>query len=299
MIVITGATGHTGRPAAEAVLTAGVPVRVVGRDAKNLEPLVEKGAEAFVGSAEDPESMAHAFEGAKIAYLLIPGVQVDDFSAYQERVINSYATAIAKARVPFAVTLSSMGAQHAEKTGPIVALHNMEEKLNQISGLNVLHLRPAMFMENLLLSMTPLRTMGILPGGSPGDVPRHWIAAKDIGAYAAKRLLARDFIGSSAQELMGPRDVSMKEVAEIIGKAIGKPGLGYMQVPFIMLEPALVQMGMSKKMAALMVEMMQAGNDGMLTAQQPRSAKNTTATTMEAFVEDIFAPAYATKAAGA
>src|SRR6202043_2245515 len=107
------------------------------------------------------------------------------------------------------VALSSIGAQHAEKTGPIVGLHNMEEKLNQVAALNVLHLRAGYFMENLLMSIAPLRSMGVLPGGLISDLSTPWIATKDIGAYAATRLAARDFSGSSTQELHGPRDVSI------------------------------------------------------------------------------------------
>jgi len=51
----------------------------------------------------------------------------------------------------------------------------------------------------------------------------------------------------------------MKEVASIVGTAIGKPGLSYMQVPLMMLEPALVQMGLPKSTAALFTEMWKAG----------------------------------------
>jgi len=72
-----------------------------------------------------------------------------------------------------------------------------------------------------------------------------------------------------------------------------------MQVPFIMLEPALAQIGMSKKMAALMVEMLKAANAGMLNPTQPRTAENTTATTMEWFIKEVFAPAYNAKAGAA
>jgi uncharacterized protein YbjT (DUF2867 family) len=300
MIAITGATGNTGRPAAEALLARGEKVRVIGRDAKKLDAFVQKGAEAFLGNVEDAASMKKALEGATAAYLVIPAaMHREDFRGYQEKVTDAYAAAIAEARVPYAVTLSSLGAQHADKTGPIVGLHNMEEKLNRISGLNVLHLRPAQFMENLFLSMTPLRSMGILPGGSPGDVPQPWIAAKDIGSCAAERLRARDFSGKSTQELFGPRDYTMKEVATIVGKAIGKPGLGYMQVPFMMLEPALVQMGLPKSTAAMIIEMWKAMNDGLLAPQEPRSAKYTTNTTLESFANEVFAPAFLGKTASA
>lgn len=300
MIVITGATGNTGKPASEALLARGEKVRVIGRDAQKLEPLVQKGAEAFVGSAQDAAAMTKAFEGATAAYLMIPAdVHQPDFRAYQERVTDAYASAVVAAHVPYVVTLSSIGAKHAEKTGPIVGLHNMEQKLNRIGGLNVLHLRPAGFMENLFMSISPMRTMGIFPGAAPGDVPVAWIATKDIGEYAAARLQTRDFSESSTQELLGPRDISMKEAASIVGKAIGKPGLGYMQVPFMMLEPALVQMGIPKGTAALFIEMWKGMNAGLVAPEESRSEKNTTPTTLESFVTESFAPAFLGKSAGA
>lgn len=300
MIAITGATGNTGRVAAEALLAKGGKIRVIGRDSTKLHPLVQKGAEAFVGNVEDSASMAKAFEGAKAVYLVIPQSHtVEDLRAYQDRIADSYVAAVAAARVPYVVTLSSIGAQHAEGTGPIVGLHFLEEKLNRIAGLNVLHLRPAQFMENLLMNIQPLRTMGVLPGGAKGDLAAPWIATKDIGACAAPRLAACDFKGVSTQELLGPRDVTMNEIAAIIGKAIGKPKLTYTQVPFLMLGPAITSMGIPKKTGELLIEMMKAGNSGLLDPQESRSPANTTPTTIESFVAEVFAPAYASKTASA
>jgi uncharacterized protein YbjT (DUF2867 family) len=299
MIAITGATGNTGRIAVEALLAGGEKVRAIGRDAKKLAPLAQKGAEAFVGKAEDPAQMSKAFEGASAVYLLIPQSADDDYRAYQDSVSDAYWKAITSARVPYVVTLSSLGAQHPDKTGPIVGLYHLEQKMNSVPGLNVLHLRPGPFMENLFMGMVPLRTMGFLPGGTDSDLPVPMIAAKDIGEYAAKRLHARDFSGSSVQELFGPRDVTMKETAKIVGEAIGKPKLSYMHVPAMMLEPALVQTGMPKKMAKLVIEMWKAGNSGRLTPLEKRSAENTRPTTIESFVTEVFAPAYLAQAASA
>jgi len=193
MIVVTGATGRTGGAAAKALLAAGQKVRVVGRDAKKLEAFVQKGAEAFVGNVEDSSSMTEAFTGADAVYLVVPeDSSQEDLRAHQEKTSDSFAAAVAAAHVPYVVALSSIGAQQAEGTGPIVGLHNLEQKLNRVSGLNVLHLRAAYFMENLIISIPPLRSMHMLPGGLKGDVPMPWIATKDIGTYAAKRLAARD-----------------------------------------------------------------------------------------------------------
>src|SRR6202041_184738 len=293
MIVITGATGHTGQPAAETLLAGGANVRVVSRDAKKLDQFVALGAEAFVGNVEDRHAMATAFEGADAVYLVMPeDASQPELRAHQERISDSYAAAVAFARVPYVVALSSIGAQQAEGTGPIVGLHNLERKLNRVSGLNVLHLRAAYFMENLIISIPPLRSMHMLPGGLKGDVPMPWIATKDIGTYAAKRLAARDFSGSSIQELHGQRDISMKEAATVVGEAIGKPKLSYMQVPFMMLEPALVQMGLPKRTAALLIEMWKGANAGLIVPLEPRTAENTTPTTLESFVTEDFVPAY-------
>jgi uncharacterized protein YbjT (DUF2867 family) len=300
MIVITGATGNTGKPAAEALLAKGEKIRVIGRDASKLQPFVQKGAEALVGSVEDPAFLRKAFQGAQAVYVLIPpDMQTSDYRGHQEKITAAYIAAIAESKVPYVVTLSSVGADLTEKSGPILGLHDLETKLNAIKGLNVLHLRPAGFMENLFISVQPLRTMGMLPGPAPADTPEAMIAARDIGAYAAERLKARDFSSSSVQELHGQRDVTMKEVASIIGNAIGKPKLGYMQVPFMMLEPALVQTGLQKNTVALLIEMWKSMNSGTLKLHEPRNAKNTTPTSIETFVTEVFAPAYSSMAAKA
>lgn len=300
MIVITGATGNTGKPVAEALLAKGEKIRVIGRDTQKLEPFVTRGAQAVAADVQDADAMTRAFQGAEAVYLVVPqAMHVDPFRDYQERVTDAFAKAVAAVRVPYVVTLSSIGAQHAEGTGPIVGLHNMEHKLNDIPGLNVLHLRAGYFMENSLASIPAIKSMGFLPGSAPGDAPAPMIATKDIGHYAAGRLQARDFSGSSVQELLGPRDVTMKEVAGVIGKAIDKPHLHYMHVPFLVLEPALVKMGIPKSSAALIIEMWKAGNDGLVKAEEPRSLKNTTPTTIEEFVEEVFAPAYNAKSTAA
>lgn len=293
MIVVTGATGRTGRRVTEVLLAEGKKVRAIGRDAEKLALLVQLGAEPFVANVADVESMTIGFAGASAVYLVLPeDILQPDLLAHQERISDSYAAAISKAHVPFVLNLSSMGAQHSKGTGPIVGLHNQEHKLNQVAGLNVLHLHAAYFMENLLMSLAPLRSTGTLPGGLLADAQMPWIATQDIGAYAAARLAARDFSGSSIHELQGQRDISMKEAASIVGNSIGKPSLEYVQLPSTILEPALLEMGLPETTAKLIIEMWDGANAGLMVPQETRSARNTTPTTLESFVERVFAPAY-------
>jgi len=54
--------------------------------------------------------------------------------------------------------------------------------------------------------------------------------------------------------------------------------------------PALIQMGMSASMADLLLEMAEALNSGYMRALEPRSAENTTPTSIETFVAEEFVP---------
>jgi hypothetical protein len=54
----------------------------------------------------------------------------------------------------------------------------------------------------------------------------------------------------------------------------------------------LEQMGMTPKKAAVYIEMFKAINAGVLAAQEPRSPENSTPTSFEQFVKDVFVPAY-------
>ena len=135
MIVVTGATGRTGRQVAELLLAKGEKVRAVGRDATKLSPLVALGAEPFVGTVADLAFLIAAFAGAKGAYLVLSeDLSQPDLRAHQEQVSDCYAAAIANAQVKFVVSLSSIGAQHAEGTGPIVGLHKSGTKVESGRG---------------------------------------------------------------------------------------------------------------------------------------------------------------------
>ncbi len=135
MYVILGATGNTGSVVARKLLDKGKKVRVVGRDNKKLAPFVSRGAEAFATDVLDTDALSRAFAGAEGVYVLIPpDVKSPDYRAHQEEVSDSIAKALKTAGVTHTVTLSSYGADKPDKTGPVVALHNMETKLARISG---------------------------------------------------------------------------------------------------------------------------------------------------------------------
>jgi uncharacterized protein YbjT (DUF2867 family) len=300
MNAITGASGNTGSVVTETLLAHGAKVRVIGRDTNRLTRFVERGAEAFAADLTDPVAVAKAFEGVRAVYAMLPpNIASPDVRAYQERVSDALASALKKTSVTHAVVLSSIGADKSEKTGPVVGLHNLEQKLNGIAGLNALCLRAGYFLENLLPQATVIRNLGMVAGPIRADLRLSMIATQDIGAAAAEALLKRDFTGKQTRELLGQRDLDYKEAASVIGKAIGKPDLAYIQAPPEQLKPALTQMGMSSNMADLLLEMAGALNSGHMAALEPRSERNTTPTSIETFVAEVFVPRFQVKGASA
>ncbi len=296
MYVILGASGNTGSIVANSLLSAGKRVRVVGRDSGRLQRFVDKGAEAFTADLSDGAALTRAFTGARAAYLMLPPANSRE---EQERDSEGIARAVKESGLRYAVLLSSYGAQVAKGAGPVSGLHCSEQKLNAIKDLNVLHLRAAYFMENNLAAIGMIHGMGIFGNALLPDLKIPMAATRDVGDYAAQRLLHLDFSGKQTRELLGERDLSMKEATAVIARGIGKPDLRYQQFPYDQVQQALTQLGVPPKGAAMYIEMYKSINAGVLVPLEPRSPENTTPTSFERFVQDVFAPAYGGKAPSA
>ena len=294
--VILGATGHTGSIVANFMLSKGQKVRVIGRDPGRLRRFVDKGAEAFTADMSDAAALTKAFSGARAAYLLLPPAKSPE---EQERDSDAIAKAVKESGLRYAVHLSSYGAQVAEGAGPVSGLHSSEQKLNAISGLNVLHVRAAYFMENNLAAIGMIHHMGIFGNALLPDVKLPMVATRDVGNYAAQRLLDLDFSGEQTREVLGERDLSMTETTAVIARGIGKPDLRYQQFPYDQVQQVLIQLGVPPKGAAMYIEMYKAINAGVLVPLEPRSKENTTTTSIEQFVQDVFAAGYQSKAPSA
>jgi uncharacterized protein YbjT (DUF2867 family) len=297
MYVITGASGNTGSVVAKTLLGMGQKVRVVGRSADRLQSLTTEGAEAAVCDVSDAAALTRAFTGARAVYAMIPpSLTSQHYREDQKLVTEAIAQALQQANVEYAVTLSSVGADKPAGNGPVAGLHYLEQRLNQLPSLKVLHLRPGYFMENTLAQIGIIQSMGITAGPLRPDLAIPMIATRDIGAASARALLALDFSGSQTRELLGERDLSYAEAATIIGKAIGKPDLQYLHLPDEQVRGAFLQMGMSADVADLILEMSAALNSGEMKALEERTAENTTPTSFESFVAEEFVPRYQGKA---
>ena len=292
-IAIAGATGHVGRPLAEGLAIRGNEVRVIARGETRLKSL-RYGVKACVGSLDDEEFLKKALDGVKAAFVVIPtDLGAQDLRAYQRRLTLAWTAAIRATGVRRVVTLSSIGAQFSAGTGPIAGLHDLEQAMNALKHVHVLHLRPGYFMENLLMGMGLIKADGVYGSPLRADLAIPMIATRDIAAVALDILWTSRFVGNTVRELLGPRDYTLSEATRILGNAIGKSGLRYVELPYDQARQAMLNAGASPSVADSFIDMARAFNQGVVRPTETRSASNTTPTLLETFAGDVFFQAFA------
>jgi len=292
LVTVTGATGHIGSGIVERLLKGGHRVRGVVRSEKKFAPLLEKGAEAKVGDIADADFLTEAFEDSDAVFAMIPpNTTVEDLRADQRKYAESFIKAIRSSGVTRVVALSSIGGGLEEGTGPITGLHEFEELLKTIPDLSVAFLRPTYFMENFLYAIPLIKSAGVNGGTAKGDIPMPMIATRDIAAAAAEFLEAPTFEGFTVHDLLGPRDLTFSEATSILGAAIEKPDLRYVEFSKEDYRKGLIDAGFSESVADAYIEMEESFN-GRIQETVVRSESNGTPTTLEQFARDTFGPAY-------
>ena len=291
MYVLLGSNGQITSQLARALLSAGHAVRVVGRNARSLEPLAAAGAEVAAGDPGDERFLRQAFAGASGVYTMLPPCYAEpDMRVAQDRIGTAIAQALRAARVPRVVNLSSIGAELTHGTGPIEGLHVQEQRLDAIDGIDLLHLRPGAFMENLFATLAPIAEAGILPGMEAPQATVPMVATRDIAAVAARELVTPRHRGTLL--LHAPRHATQREVAEAIGAAIGRPQLPYVQVDPSEARAAMLAQGFSESACDQLVALARWLSTSPLASAGAGSVE-IQPTTIESFAREIFAPAYA------
>jgi uncharacterized protein YbjT (DUF2867 family) len=263
MYVITGATGNTGKIVAQTLLKSGKAVTVVGRSEQKLKPLLEMGATLAVGNLEESEFLTKSFEGATAVYALIPpNFQAANFRSYQNAVGNAIVNAVKNSGIKYVVSLSSLGAHLPEGSGVLKGLYDFEQAMAALSQVNAVHLRAGFFMENFFGMLGTIKHAGVL-GGFPirGDIEVPMIATQDIGEIAARYLLSLNFKGQIAVSVANSERLTLSQAATIIGQAIGKPDLKYVQFQYEQAKAGMIQMGASQSLADAYEEFSQMMNE--------------------------------------
>ncbi|QCB51381.1 NAD-dependent epimerase/dehydratase family protein [Rhodococcus sp. PAMC28707] len=288
MITVMGARGHVGNKIAHFLLDDGLPVRVLGRSARTLDDLAERGAEVQECDLLDTTRLAELLHEGSALFAMVPSNPfTENYSAEQDRFGASIASAISVSKVPTVVTLSSLGADRLDAPGVIGALHRQEARLRALTGVRVTALRPVSFFENLLAAVDQLVQQGSHVDSIVSDLPIPMISTSDIAAAAAHALVDPDWDGYVVRELLGERDVSYIEATTILGRHLGITDPRYVQLPYADMASVLTTIGFSLEYSHHYVDMTRAFNSGELTEPVPRTSANTTATSIEAFAASL------------
>ncbi|KLN57221.1 NmrA family NAD(P)-binding protein [Variovorax paradoxus] len=293
MYVLLGSNGNITSKVAALLLGQGTPVRVVGRNTGSLASVKAAGADIAAGDIGDAGFLAQAFAGATAAYTMIPtDYAAQDMAAEQDRLGNAIARAIAAAGLKRVVNLSSVGAHLSSGTGPIAGLHRQERRLNELADVDVLHLRPGYFFENHLIAIEMIRTIGAYADMTAPDSPLPMVATADIAQVVARELRTPSGKGKHVLHLRAPSLYTMKEATAVLGAAIGKPDLAYVQSDPEQGRAALMQQGFSANAAAQLVEMSAAFSTGRLDGEYDKGPAEITPTTLADFAAAVFRPAF-------
>lgn len=265
MYTIAGVTGHVGAAAARELLARGEKVRVLVRDAAKGESWVRQGAEVAVADLNDRAGLADALRGSSGCFVLLPAnYAAADFHADQRRTADSIAGAVKDSGVPHVVMLSSSGADLAEGTGPIVALHYLEQRLREM-GAVLSAIRPVFFQEKVGEVLGAAREAGVYPVfGDSADVPIPMNATRDIGVVVAETLLSPPAT-SEVIDLAGPA-YTERQVAEKLGAALGR-SLQIVTIPRPGWVDAMAEAGLPRHIAEVLAEMYDGFQCGII---QPR-----------------------------
>jgi uncharacterized protein YbjT (DUF2867 family) len=264
MYLIAGVSGKTGAAAATALLEKGQPVRVLVRSEDKGRSWRDKGAEVAVASLDDAAALTRAMTGVKGAYLLVPpDLAATDFMGRGRHFLGAMSEALGTARVPHVVFLSSIGAQLAKGTGPVVILHEGEKRLAGLRATRATFIRAAYFMENIGSMVSVARGQGVLPCLFDPSHRIAMIATADIGRSAAQALLEPPG-HNEVIELEALQDSSYADAARILARLLGRP-VEAVRVPHEGVVPALLQAGFSEHMAGLFQEMAHALDTGTMS----------------------------------
>jgi uncharacterized protein YbjT (DUF2867 family) len=289
MYAIAGVTGHTGKVIADTLLSQGRKVRVIVRSEEKGQGYEARGAEVAVASVDDAAALARALEGADGAYLLVPPNPTHpDPVANGREVVDAIGAAVAQARVPHVVFLSSMGGQHAAGNGPIQWLHYAEETLpGKAPATRFTFLRPGYFIENLGNLLGAVRGGGVLPAIFDPEKEIGMVATHDIGITGA-RAMVEPPPATRVIELSGPVDYSYADAAREFAAALGKE-VKVFRIPPSGVEASLIQAGVPAPFARLYKELGEGIESGVVDFEGKAARRVHGPTTLATVIKQLVA----------
>lgn len=287
-IAVVGATGRIGAKLTENLLAKGHSVKALSRGGAALDALVAKGAEPFIGSFDTGDGeFGRFFEDADAAFLMVKTLWVaEEFHGHYPEVALRFFDALRDSPVKLAVSLTAMGSELSGNTGHFQGFHTLDQILNRLRDINLVHLQGGWFMEDLARWADAIAQHDRIGFTLAPDVKAPWVSIQDVVDFAAKEFDTPIEQHRSVKQL--GIDYTMTEIAALIGRALGR------EVDYRFINPndreaetvfrekfgTLDRWVYDKNTAAAL-------NDGRVKFRDDRPALPTT---MEEFVKDTLRP---------
>jgi uncharacterized protein YbjT (DUF2867 family) len=222
-VLVTGATGDTGRATVDELLARGHRVRALahGQDERSKK-LQDRGVEVVYGDLLDFGQVKAALNGVQRAYFVYPiRPGILQATAY-------FAQAATEAGVDGIVNMSQISAREDAKSHAATD-HWLAERVFDWSGVTVAHIRPTYFAE-WLLYLAPMIKAGLLHVlfGTGKHAP---IAAEDQARVIAGILEDPATHNGKVYPLFGLVEYTYRETAQVLSRVLGK-SVEYKQVDF-------------------------------------------------------------------
>jgi uncharacterized protein YbjT (DUF2867 family) len=253
-VLVIGATGNIGPHVVRGLMDRGKTVRVFTRDAARAQAVLPEGVDIIAGDITDSDHIASAATETESVFLLTP--HAADMADVQLRIIR------ALRRTPTRIVKLSGTASAITPDGPLTCRQHWEiEQVLAAAGQPHTILRPNAFMQVLIdqIMIPALRTQGVIPNAL-ADSGISLIDVRDI-ADVAVSALTDDFWAGSTLTLTGPRSVSYRDIAQLIGAQTGVT-VGLADITPDMVRAGLLDRGMQPWEAEHFGEMYQLFRDG-------------------------------------
>jgi uncharacterized protein YbjT (DUF2867 family) len=254
-ITLTGSIGNITRPLAKILAAKGHEVKIISSNNDRAEEIKSLGAIPLIGSVSDTGFLTDAFSGADAIYTMVPpNFAALKFRAYIKGIGKNYAAAIKDSGVKKVVNLSSVGADLPDGTGPIAGLHDVENIFATLNGVDVKHLRAGYFYINFLANIDMVKHANILGANYGADSKLVLVHPRNIAEVAAE-VLESNFTGKTIQYVASDDESTPAEVAKVLGTAVGKPALPWIEFSNEDAFNGMVGAGLPEEIAKNYVEM--------------------------------------------
>jgi uncharacterized protein YbjT (DUF2867 family) len=235
MILVTGATGNTGRSLVQQLVSMGMRVRAVVRNRAKSGDIAAAGAEIAVADLSRPETLAPALIGIDRAYLMTAA------DPQQVMLHSNFIRAAKQAGVRHIVRHSVRGAD-PDSPVKLARWHAASEKELEDSGIAWTHLQPVYNMQNFLKFAATIQSRGAFYAPMK-DAALSIVDARDVAAVAAAVLVDNAHHQRNTYLITGPEPLTFADAAAQLTAALGKP-VQYVDIARETARKAMLQMGM-------------------------------------------------------